>query len=157
MALVKAMEPSVLITSEDARRELHTVFTRILEDVAPGEAAKLPKLEDAILEFHAQPDLLGNVRKRSFPAEAGFLSLHLVAGTLALIDIIVKRKERLEQREFELNVRREWQKALIEAGMDAALARLIPVKFSADVIRFIVSQRLRSTDDQTSGSSSALS
>lgn len=78
--------------------------------------------------------------------EAGFVCLHLVAGTLALLDAYVKKKERQEQKELEYTIREEWQKALIQAGMPQDLARQIPVKFSADMIRFIATQRFPQAD-----------
>jgi hypothetical protein len=78
----------------------------------------------------------------------GVLCIHLVAGTLALVDAYLKKKERAEQKELEYSITEEWHKALIQAGMPAEVARKIPLKFSADMMRFITAQRLLTTDDR---------
>ncbi len=142
------MKFSAVVPQESARRELNDLWTKILDDVAPSEIPMLTSIEN--LEF-AESDSDGTpsspssrVRKRGGPGsiEVGLLCIHLVAGTLALIDLCAKTKERIEAREFEKSIRREWQKALIQAGMSPHLADQIPVKFSAEMIRFITSQRL---------------
>jgi hypothetical protein len=132
---------------EHSRRDLNDVFTAILQDIAPDEIPMLATVEDlvpgAVPPVTKSASGLGRVRRRGFPGamEGGLVCLHLVAGTLALLDSYVKRKERREQKELEYSIREEWQKALIQAGMPQELARQIPVKFSADMIRFITTQR----------------
>lgn len=79
--------------------------------------------------------------------ETGVVCVHLVAGTLALVDAYVKKKERQEQKELEYSIRGEWQRALIQSGMSPELARHIRLKFSADMIRFIVMQRFPQAED----------
>ena len=141
------MNFSSVVPDEHSRRELNDVFTTILQDIAPDEIPMLATVEglaSGTVPSVTQSDSgLGRVRRRGFPGamEAGFVCLHLVAGTLALLDSYVKRKERQEQKELEYTIREEWQKALIQAGMPQELAHQIPVKFSADMIRFITTQR----------------
>src|SRR5258708_3717714 len=85
-----------VLPEESSRRELNEVFAKILLDVAPSELPMLKSIE------HVTPDLStsevasvsgpGRLRKRGLPGvmEAGLVSIHLVAGTLALIDIYMK-------------------------------------------------------------------
>jgi hypothetical protein len=137
---------------EHSRRDLNDVFTTILQDIAPDEIPMLATVEDlapgAVPPVTQSASGLGRVRRRGFPGamEGGLVCLHLVAGTLALLDSYVKRKERREQKELEYSISEEWQKALIQAGMPQELARQIPVKFSADMIRFITTQRFPQVD-----------
>jgi len=148
------MNFSAVVPDERSRRELNDMLTKILDDVAPGETSMLLRVEASIADSApaaTKSTLVTNrVRRRGFPGviETGLVCLHLLAGTLALVDAYVRRKERQEQREFEYTIKEEWEKALIHAGMSPELAREIPVKFSADMIRFIITQRLPQPDDR---------
>jgi hypothetical protein len=150
------MNSYALAPDESSYRELKNVLTNILRDVAPGEVSAFEKT-GALIPGVASVDNESKseerrVRTRGIPGvmEAGLVSLHLVAGTLALVEMYRKRRERLEQRELENSIRQEWQKALIQAGMSAELANQIPVKFSPDMIRFITTQRFRTPDERES-------
>jgi hypothetical protein len=86
--------------------------------------------------------------------EIGVVCLHLVTGMLAVIESYRLRKERMERQEAERALTQVWQEALIAAGMSSDLARLIPVKFSPDMMRFLVAVHLRDKDPGESAGAS---
>jgi len=148
------MDINPFAIDEIARRELKQVLAQVLREVAPSEAAKFDEVGMDLLKGPADrkgraAPAESQVRTRGLPVilEAGLVSLHLVSGTLALIELYRGRKDRKDQQEIENSIREEWKRALMKAGMSLDLANQVPVKYSADMIRFIT-QRLNKPDEQ---------
>jgi hypothetical protein len=132
---------SVLLSNDNDFAELKEILINVGGDVAPEERVDFDKARAAILSAQARR---GGLRTMPGLAEAGLLSLHLISGTLALIEIYRTRKLKKEDAEFERQLRDEWIKALVAAGMSSEMARLVPLKRCADVIRFMATIRMRS-------------
>jgi hypothetical protein len=143
------MDLSVCVPDERSRRELKGFLTNVLRDVAPGEVSRFDAIKDiSDVAALARPSGAPSRRIRGIPSgiEVGVIFVHLVTGTLALIEGYRSRRERRERQESEYEIRQAWQQALIQAGMSAELAKLIPVKFSPDMIRFITALRFQESD-----------
>jgi hypothetical protein len=138
---------AIYIPDEQSRRDLKGILSEILREIAPNEVSRFDAIKDISDSADLQKQLgVPRVRTRGIPGvEFGSVCLHLVAGTLALIEIYRKKKEHREQQELEYDIRQAWQEALIQAGMSPELARLIPVKFSPDMIRFLTRTRFQET------------
>ena len=130
---------------EDGVHELRVFLSGVLRELAPDELDGFVRSGETAIRRQLSPNPLPSFRSRGVAGmmEVGVVAIHLIAGTLGLVEMYRTRKDRKEQLEFERNIVQEWQKALIEAGMSPDLARQIPVKFSGDVIRFVAGQRLR--------------
>jgi hypothetical protein len=137
---------SKVLANEAAYQDLKTILSDALRDVAPLEKPTFDELRTAMLNDSPVPDAKSTdrraVRTRGFPGivEASVYSIHLLTGTLALIEMYQTKKLRREERELENEIRQEWTKALIQAGMSPELANLVPVKRCPDMIRFLTTQ-----------------
>ena len=103
--------------------ELRTILTDVCRDIAPLEEPAFDAARAVLSEEDLRPSDTPALVTRALPGviEAGLLSVHLLAGSLALIETYRTRKLREEEREFEYEIREEWQKALIAAGMSCPL------------------------------------
>ena len=146
---------SNFLTDETGFRCLAAMLTDVLRDIAPLEEPNFNELRDAMLNrvsampaTHTSRPLM---KTRGLPevVGVGVLSLHLLSGTLALIELYRARKIRREERDFEYAIQGAWTKALIQAGMNQELAKTVPVKHCPDMIRFITTQLMaRQSDTQ---------
>jgi hypothetical protein len=139
--------------TDETLLQLKPVVRKIIEDVAPVEATQLDSVTASALNsaLYRTKNPAPGLRQRGVGyAEIGVASIHLFAAIFAVFEIVRRAKHLSEQREFEHNVQQELHKALIKAGMSAELARLIPVKYSGDIIRFIVAQQLQPSRDDGS-------
>jgi hypothetical protein len=132
---------SALLSDDTEFAKLKELLTNVGLDVAPGQRVDFDTARSAILTARAHR---GGLRTMPGLVEAGLLSLHLISGTLAVIEIYRTRKIKTEDLEFERELRNEWIKALVAAGMSNEMARLVPLKRCADVIRFMATIRMRS-------------
>lgn len=141
---------------EPPRRAFSDLVASILRDVAPGEVDAFEASDGSFVAPGENSPVDHGGRTRGLPemVEIGMVCLHLLTGTLAVIEGYRRRKERMERHEAEHALTQVWQEALIETGMSSDLARLIPVKFSPDMMRFLVRYRLR---DKESGESAGAS
>ena len=151
------MDKDLFYAAVVSNQDFEVVIKDIVGVLAPAEVPLLKRRLSRLLALRkeALPRSSAEERIRSIgPLEVGVLSLHLITGTMALIEIYRTRAAKLDERERELELQREWEEALRTAGMDAELARQIPVKFSPGIIRFIAKQRFGSaaSSDGTPGS-----
>jgi len=138
------MEPDSLSRQNAIAMEMTVFLAAVLRDIAPHEAPAFGHVGLATIRraMNLETMPLPGARSITGIVELGVIALHLVAGTLALIETYRRQKELKEHSEFQENIQQEWQKALIEAGMPYELARQVPVKYCAEMIQFIVAQRL---------------
>ncbi|MCX6593147.1 MAG: hypothetical protein NTZ56_16645 [Acidobacteria bacterium] len=129
---------SALVPDEHSRYEFKELLIGILRHVAPDEAPSFEAMKE-VSDPETVKRALRRGRTRSIPGgiEMGVVGLHLVTGTLALVEGYRVWKDRKDRVEMENDIRQAWQQALVHAGMTPELARLIPVKFTPDMIRFI--------------------
>ena len=73
--------------------------------------------------------------------ELGFVTAHLIAGTLALIDIYLHTRRVREEHETQVKLQQEWVSLLIEEGLDPQLARMIAAQFTPEIIKFLLRRR----------------
>jgi len=144
------MDLSAFFSEEQPRRAFNELVTGILRDVAPEEVFQFETTTGTPDDLAEAVQSTGGGRTRGLPGtiELGVVCLHLVTGTLAVIESYRQRKERSERQDVERDITQAWQHALIEAGMSPDLARLIPVKFSPDMIRFLMTLRLREKEPE---------
>jgi hypothetical protein len=74
--------------------------------------------------------------------ESCMVTVHLVAGTLALIDIIFRARATKDEQELKLNIQEQWTQFLVSQGMPIKLAQSIPVKYSLDLAAFLAKHRI---------------
>jgi hypothetical protein len=128
--------------------DLKNEIGKILGDVAPGEYAAFEVFgEDLVREMAA--DLRSPARSSKGgtfefgPAlESCMVTVHLVAGTLALIDIIFRAKGAKDERDLKLKIQDDWTQFLVSQGMAVELARSIPVKYSLDLAAFLAKHKI---------------
>jgi len=135
------MDLSAYFPEEQPRREFRALVTGILQDVAPEEVFHFEAMNNTPDDVASESTRDGRTRGLPGMIEVGVVCLHLVTGTLAVIESYRQRKERLDRQDVERGMTKAWQQALVQAGMSLDLARLIPVKFSPDMIRFIMAAR----------------
>ena len=142
-----------LLQDDTAFHELKILLNEVALDVAPSEKLAFDQARRTLLGAKRSPVDPQRRDMRTVPGvvEAGLLSLHLLAGTLAIIEMYKAKRARERDDAFEREIHEEWQKALIDAGMSAELARMIPVSRTADVIRFIAKQRMQPGDGNRPG------
>lgn len=142
------MDTNPILSDVAAYEDFRTLIAEILRVVAPHEMQgldrRLFRALSAGTDGEIVPMVIARDQVRSLNViEVGVLSLHLIAGTISLVEMYRARKVKREEQEREFELQREWEESLIAAGMDAETARQIPVKFSPGVIRFITTQRIR--------------
>lgn len=137
----------MLDVTDETLLQAKPIVRKIIEDIAPTEAARIDSITPAALNDALRHSAVSppGLRQRGGFMEIGIASIHLFSAIFVVFEIVQRAKHLAEQREFENNVRQELHKALINAGMSPELARLIPVKYSGDILRFIASQQLRSS------------
>jgi hypothetical protein len=136
------------LPNSDAYLDLKAILSDIIADVAPNEVPEFDESGMELLERAFAPRLAGS---RNLPAlvEAGLLAAHLVAGAFALIEIYRARRERQDQKTLENELNAVWRQALVDAGLSPGLADQIPMKYSPDMIRFIMKYVNKESRDRT--------
>lgn len=122
------------------RRSLTELIGGILQQEAPEEAGAFQIVGEAVVA-----DLLVGKRPSrvddggfDFGAlEGGLLVLNLVAGTLSVIEIVSVRSKLKMEKEATTHIKKIWQSALIENGLNKELAERIPIKFGSELERII--------------------
>jgi hypothetical protein len=128
--------------------DLRNEIAKILSDVAPDESAAFEAFgADLVQEVAADlrlPDRSSTGVTFEFgPAlESCMVTVHLVAGTLALIDIISRAEGAKDERHLKLKIEEEWPQFLVSRGMAIELARTIPVKYSLDLAVFLAKHKI---------------
>jgi hypothetical protein len=125
--------------------DLSALLGVVLQDVAPDEAKVLTKLGPAFLRnaenLHRHSGLRGVTNEFSSVIELGLVTSHLIAGTLALIDVYLHTRRIREEHETEAKVQQEWVNLLIEEGLDPRLARMIAAQFTPEIVKFLLRRR----------------
>src|SRR5258708_20594773 len=114
------MGVSKMVTSKGALPErddsfysdLSALLGVVLHDVATDEALVLTKLGPAFLQnaqkSHGQSELRGVASEFSSVIELGFITVHVMAGTLALIDLYLHARRIEEDQEARAKLHQEW-------------------------------------------------
>jgi hypothetical protein len=124
--------------------DLARVLGEVLEDVAPEQSRVFRKVGPALLRQEAETRasvLSGAADEFATSIEVSLVAAHVIAGTLSLVDIYLHTSRLREEGDTENKFRREWCNLLVEHGLDPELARMIPVKFSAEIMRFLLKYR----------------
>jgi hypothetical protein len=128
--------------------DLKDEIIKILEYAAPDEVAALRLFGDDLMEGIARsahsPGKRSNAPTFEFsPAlDISLVTMHLIAGTLALIEAIQRTKVRREEKASESNIRKEWAQFLLAQGMSEGLANTIPIKFSLELSIFLAKYKI---------------
>jgi hypothetical protein len=123
-------------------------ITKILEYAAPDEATAFDLFGNDVIQECAQTTLRpamsskGPTFEFSAALEVGLVTIHLVAGTLALIETLQRIKVRGEEKALESSIRTEWTQFLIAQGMSEPLAIKIPIKFSLELAVFLAKYKI---------------
>ncbi len=133
--------------------QMQLILRNMIAEVAPDELPTFDRVGSSLIARLARGSGGQRVRTRGLPvpADVGLMSLHIIVGTLAVLELWRKGKEFRERLEFEREVQHEWEKALIAAGMKAEYARRLPAKYCPELIRFITAQRLGSPNEDAKG------
>lgn len=141
------MNKSVLHNPDDAfYGDLHQILVNILNEHSTEEGDLFKELGPEALKNYVTTRDKSGARGISFEfsplIDTGLLSVHLIVATVAVIELYAKvrttRNEEASRSRFE----EEWRRLLIEEGMPEEVARLIPVKYSLDLLDFLVKHRI---------------
>ncbi|MBM3728128.1 MAG: hypothetical protein FJW40_22215 [Acidobacteria bacterium] len=108
----------------------------IASEVAPDEADLIEAIPANMLVNTRSEALLETIDDfhLGVETEVAMVSVHILAGTLALYESFVSARRIKEEREALGQLREAWQRFLTEKGVSAELAKAIPVKFGSEVL-----------------------
>lgn len=120
--------------------ELFQMVDSILQDHAPSErqlfaVAGRPMIATRLESF----DLPGEPAALSFAPEieAGLLFVHLVAGTLAVVESYLSARRVKEEKELSEALQKLWEERLIRSNVPPALARLASQQRGPELLRIL--------------------
>jgi len=124
---------------------LNALITNILEEHAPSEVGLFKTVgKDLIANSRTRPRRAGSELAESTFApdlESGVLMLHLVAGTLSLVEIYTASRRRRSEKLLEGEVQSAWEEFLIKRGVPPFLAHQIQVRYGKELFRILNSDR----------------
>src|SRR6267154_4591608 len=118
---------------------LHQLIGTILREHSPEEVPVFDSLGLELLRTGLKKNSDSDITESTFAPDldSGLLMLHLLAGTLSMIEIYYSGRRIREEAKHQKEFQRLWEECLIKRGVPPEVARLIPVHYGAELFRII--------------------
>jgi hypothetical protein len=120
---------------------LFELVRRILEEHSPQECAAFSTIGRDLIAGRLEKPSSGGKDPSQYgiapELEAGLLMVHLVAGTLSLLEAYISVRRIREEAPYRAELQRSWEECLINNNVPPSIARLIPVHHTEELLRII--------------------
>jgi len=114
---------------------LHKLMGTILREHSPQEVPAFDSIGLELLEDRLKKNRKSDITESTFAPdlESGLLMLHLLGGTLSLIEIYRSSRRMREEAKHQEELQRLWEECLVKRGVPPHLAHLIAFRNGADL------------------------
>ncbi|HEX3103286.1 MAG TPA: hypothetical protein VHQ22_02480 [Terriglobales bacterium] len=124
---------------------LNELFARILEEHSPSEVAVFKAVGSELitngLNKHHKSGRALTEYDFALDLDSGLLLLHLLAGTLSLVEIYAVGKRLKYEKSQQAEIQATWEEFLIKNGVPRFLAKQIQARYGVELFRIIVSHQ----------------